>query len=557
MMQRDPCGTQAPHGARALLWAVLACVMLHAGVASAGPKDAQVLKLDDDAINNDFLATKFADAERKLKQAIALCGKAGCSTNVLAQLHRDLGIILVVSSKPDEAKARFVEALQIDPSTAIPKELKTADVEQVFASAKGGPAPAAPPKPAPPAAGPSGGEEIVHTPPSESAIMTPVPLYAELPEGMAPTKVQVRYKPFGAPNWKSVDMKKLKQGYGIELPCLEIGSTPGDLKYYIQALGPGGEVMATNGTKNAPLKVTTKTSIAGEAPRLPGKPPPKQCVGGSGTDCPPEFPGCNESKKGGGFSCDTDGECQSGQCKNGSCFSDEALETKCESDAGCEAGQWCSDGICRSPKKNWIGAAVQQDALFAPAATDVCLNQTDYSCFYSDDGSYYGGQHAVAGSSDAVAGGFTQSTTRLLLSYDRVVADNVTIGVRIGYAFGGAPAKPDGKSFFPAHGEARGAYWFGADPFIRSGIRPYVTAAFGAGQYDGKVAVKVFDGVTNPQVIDVSAWKKADSMFGAVGFGMMFPLDHNSGIVGELKGVATFPTFGLAVSLQVGFVMGI
>src|SRR6185295_889462 len=221
--------------------------------------------------------------------------------------HRDLGIILAVSSKPDEAKAQFSEAIQIDPSTQIPKELKTAEVEQLFAAVKGGPAPPPPGPPPPPKGGGSGaGEEIVHTPPAESAVMTPVPLYAELPEGMAPTRVQVKYKPFGVNDWKSVDMKKLKQGYGIELPCADVGSSPGDLRYYIQALGPNGEVMATSGTKNAPLKVSIKASLSGEPPRLPGKPPPKPCTGGAGTECPPDFPGCKEAKKGAGSICDTD-----------------------------------------------------------------------------------------------------------------------------------------------------------------------------------------------------------------------------------------------------------
>src|SRR5689334_21029949 len=93
------------------LFAGIGAGILFCPTADAAPKDAQALKLDDDAINNDYLATKFADAEKKLKQAIGLCGKTGCSPNVVAQLHRDLGIILVVASRQDEAKAQFVEAI--------------------------------------------------------------------------------------------------------------------------------------------------------------------------------------------------------------------------------------------------------------------------------------------------------------------------------------------------------------------------------------------------------------------------------------------------------------
>src|SRR5689334_23041588 len=166
-----------------LALAALACALAYALPGQAAPKDAQALKLDEDAINNDYLATKFGDAEKKLKQALALCAKAdACSANVVGQLHRDLGIVYVVASRPDEAKTQFVEALKADPSTKPPKELTTPEIEQVFSAAKGGGTPAPPPpapKP-PPAAAPGGGaDEIVHTPPAESAALTPLPLYAE------------------------------------------------------------------------------------------------------------------------------------------------------------------------------------------------------------------------------------------------------------------------------------------------------------------------------------------------------------------------------------------
>jgi hypothetical protein len=552
-----------------LVLAALALMLSLAKAADAAPRDAQALKLDDDAINNDYLATKFGDAEKKLKQGIAICGKGACSPNVVGQLHRDLGIIYVVASRPDEAKAQFVEALKVDPSTALPKELTTPEIEQVFSAAKGGPAPAPTPAPGPPAApvpGPapppakppasSGGDEIVHTPPAESAVMTPLPLYAELPESMPVTKVVIRYKAFGAPDWKSVDMKKTKTGYGIELPCAEIGTTPGDLKYFIQAVGPSGEVIATNGTKNAPLRVAIKQQITGDAPHLPGKPAPKPCSGLGGAECPPEFPGCKASKKAGGLACDVDSECQSEQCKNGTCFAEEGAETKCDSDTGCEAGQWCNAGICASAKKNWIGFAVQQDMIFAQAEQDVCLTQTDYTCF-DGEGSYYDPGHALQGRADAVAGGFTLSTTRVLLAYDRVIAANVSLGARVGYAFGGAPIAPGAKAFFPAHIEARGAYWFGSDPFVRIGFRPYVVLAVGAAQFDGKVAVKA-DSLATPMVrTDLEAWKKVGIGFGAAGFGLMYGIDHNSGVVAELKGAVGFPTSGIAASFQLGYSRGL
>src|SRR5262249_29988152 len=159
------------------------------------------------------------------------------------------GIIYVVSKRVDDGKAQFAQALQIDSATAIPKDLSTPDVNAAFAAAvqknAGGNAPAAPaaprppPRPAPPAS-----DDIHHTPPDEQAVMTAVPLFVEFSEGLSPTRFIVRYKPYGAPEWKTLDLRKLRRGYGIEIPCVEVGSTIGDFKYYLQAIGSDGEILA-------------------------------------------------------------------------------------------------------------------------------------------------------------------------------------------------------------------------------------------------------------------------------------------------------------------------
>ena len=52
--------------------------------ANAAPKDAAALKLSDDAINNDYLATNFVESEKKLRKAIAMCGASACSAQVRA-----------------------------------------------------------------------------------------------------------------------------------------------------------------------------------------------------------------------------------------------------------------------------------------------------------------------------------------------------------------------------------------------------------------------------------------------------------------------------------------
>jgi hypothetical protein len=67
---------------------------------------AAALKLDHDAIYGDLVATKYSDAEIKIKQALTMCNKAACSSKVRAQLHRDLGIVYVAGSKETNESKR-------------------------------------------------------------------------------------------------------------------------------------------------------------------------------------------------------------------------------------------------------------------------------------------------------------------------------------------------------------------------------------------------------------------------------------------------------------------
>ena len=145
-----------------------------------------------------------------------------------------------------------------------------------------------------------------------------------------------------------------------------------------------------------------------------------------------------------------------------------------------------------------------------------------------------------------------------MLAYDRVLNANLMAGARVGYAFAGAgPVAPGGKAFFPAHIEARVSYWLGTDPFIRVGVRPFLVAGFGAAQFDGKVTVRVYNqSMGSIDAYNMDAWRKVGTMFATAGVGMMYALDHDSGIVGEVKGSAGLPTTGFAASLQVGYSRG-
>jgi hypothetical protein len=563
-----------------LLTGLAAFVILIASRALAAPKDNAALKLDDDAIFNDYLATKFTDAERKLKQAVALCGRNSCSPSVLAQVRRDLGIVYVVTGRTDEARAQFAEALRLDPATSVPKDLATPEIQAIFASAGGAggggsrgggqPPDTAPEKPITGApAGPDEEEEIEHIAVGESALWTPLVIFAEMADGINPSKVQVRYKVFGSPDWKRMEMKKYRRGYGAEIPCSDIGSTPGEMRYYIQALGPSGEVIATNGTRSAPHRVILKDDPADEPRHLPGKPIPEKCKGGMQVDCPPGLPGCqSDRKKAPGAECGGDSECQAGVCLNGQCGGDpdKVQDIKCDTDAECGTGKTCKEGVCTGlSKKNWIGFAAQQDVLMLPSATSVCADSVEYVCFegsnlYNPDGTY----PIIPQAADEVKGGFATSTTRIMLSYDRTFGAHIGLGARVGYAFGGGPQAQGGKAFFPAHVEARFSYWLGKNPFSSTSIRPYLILAGGLAQFDSKVAVQVWErdttasaGPASVVAYPLTAWKKAGTSFVQAGVGALYPFDYKSGIIAEIKVMQAFSASALGANFQLGYQMGL
>jgi hypothetical protein len=552
---------------------MLAAVSLSLPASAAGPKDAAANKLADDAIQGDYLATNFAEAEKKLRKAVALCGTDACSPKVRGRIHRDLGVVLVAGlNRPEDGKAAFVEALKADPNIGLEKDLTTPDIDKVFQAAKGGgSAPSAPSKPS--AAAPVAGGDMTHTPPPEQAILTPVPLFVELPDGVTAVKVIARYKAFGTTDWKTIELRKMGNGYGAEVPCLEIGSTTGDLSYYLQATDASGDVVSTSGSRNAPNKVAIKNELSGEPPHLPGKPPPSQCRDAS--DCPPGLPGCPSGKKSGGkgwgASCDKDGECGSGlACKNGSCEtgdksggSEPAPAKSCETSSDCDAGEKCNaDKVCEGSgggvaKKLWLSFSIQQDVGYLSADRGVCgtqaTNTAQYNCLEENgDYQYSGTPDDRAG--NAITGGFKPGPTRLLIGLDYLLGSNFSMGARLGYGINvSAPA--DG-----VHAEARFVGWFGSAPFKQKGIRPYLGGVVGYSNLETKLNVPVAESAatvgTNagrPSFQTLQVWRTSGPIFAGIVGGIMIPTGSAGGVLIELKFQQFFPNSGTALSPSVGY----
>jgi len=208
-------------------------------------------------------------------------------------------------------------------------------------------------------------------------------------------------------------------------------------------------------------------------------------------------------------------------------------------------------------KANWLSLGVQQDLMLVDSKTDACAGGTGYTCF--DNGGTYYASSPYPRAGDAVNGGFTMATIRILLGYDRALTANLTLGGRIGFALGGGPARPNGSAFFPLHVEARATYWFGRSPLARSGLRFFALAAAGMAQVDAAMPVNVYDSLeayrTN-QVQHFKAWHKAGLGFGGLGGGAMVAFTPSSGLLLELKVMEMFPTPSSAAGIQLGYAVG-
>ena len=565
---------------RSRLAALVSATVLALGalshVASAAPKDAAARKIDQDAMNNDFLMADFPKAEENLKKAVDACGASGCSPNVKAQILVHLGIVQVNQGNTSAAEQSFTQAIQLDGAVRPEKDFTTPDIEKVFEAAKssagssggsGGGDTATPPGP-----GPEDGGEVQHDKVVEQMVNTPVPIWVTVPEGMPIGKVLVRYKPFGGA-WKKLNLQKKRGGWGGNIPCNDV-TTTGDLKYYISVLDNAGDPITSLGSLNKPYVTKVKNQLDGDPPALPHEPPPARCA--APEDCPPGLPGCPAAgargDKGWGASCEQTKECQAGLiCKNGSC------------EEGEEEG--ATDGPAGPHKKNWVSLTLSPDLAFV-SGNDVCGRDSQankgYACFIKDSqfgaaGQQYHGDPVASGNGNAIGGGLALSTVRAMLGYDRTFGSNIQLGARAGWAFNGGPQPDKGNAFFPFHLEARVSYWFGKDPFSRVGIRPYGFLGGGMAQVDTKVDVSVRENTcdntadpngcavrdpqgnvvqVNPQMQTVEAWRKSGQSFVGVGGGVMYAITPNLGIVGDVKVSYMFPTSGIVLSPELTGVMG-
>ena len=210
--------------------------------------------------------------------------------------------------------------------------------------------------------------------------------------------------------------------------------------------------------------------------------------------------------------------------------------------------------------KNWLSLHFEQDLLLYSSQDQVCASNAtgspeaaNYSCFKG--GARFGvspGQDIAAGPGNKVSGGIGRGTSRILIGFDRLLGENVSVGLRLGYALFGRPAGKD--KFLPFHAEIRANYWFGSAPFEGSGVRPYLSLSGGLAEVDGRVSVEYYDPARNKGTLD--AWRKTGRGFAGLGFGLMLPFAGDNGIVPELRALKMFGASGTVFDVSLGYARG-
>lgn len=215
------------------------------------------------------------------------------------------------------------------------------------------------------------------------------------------------------------------------------------------------------------------------------------------------------------------------------------------------------DDSAAAGPKNWLSLAFQQDLLSYKDTTGVCTGAAQYQCFLQ--GQQYGG-NPYRGSGNQLQGGVGFATKRILLGYDRVLGENLTLGAKLGFAFGGSPKAPGGSAFLPLHAEARGSYWFGHAPFASAGLRGYAGLALGFGEVDGHVTVEYYEndqGYANGAKGKLDAWRKTGKGFAGLHAGAAYAFTKQQQIFLELRVLQLLGATALGGAVSVGYAFGI
>jgi hypothetical protein len=368
---------------------------------------------------------------------------------------------------------------------------------------------------------------------AEQGILTPIPIGVELPASLPASRVLVHYRVHGAKGFSTLELRRAGgRTFRGEIPCLEVSTITGDVRYYIRVHDRDGAVIAFSGSRANPYVVSViheslRPDLAKSAARCPDP-----------SDCPPGLPGCG---------------------------SEPVEQIPCRSDRDCEHGTCSWDGYCEfdDRKKNWLSVSLGASAGLFPGAGACSLYSQEnrgYACF-RDDGERYLGNPVLTNEPLRVARGVLQAS----LGYERLVFYDTTLGARASYAFlGNAPDRAFATSFVPVSAELRATRYFARDPFAGSGATFFALVAAGFRMSDLRSTLTVREDPSVPSYQggndleqELEVWKRGGDGFVALGAGVLWKVSDSLAYRVELDVAESFPfsstTFVLNAGADVGF----
>jgi hypothetical protein len=505
------------------------------------------------AAEADYLGMRYTAGVARLRKAAAACGEKGCSPLTRAALVCDVATMLYRSKDQSAAEKAWKIAVKISPDIMLNPAYEQPDVAAAFIAATIGP--------------PPGRGDFAHTAPAEQKANTPLPLYFTGGGGDVEHLV-VHYLPQGGASWKTVELAKQDKGWGGVVPCVDV--TVGYFRYYVQ--GQNGHRASSGSTGDAQhvFVVPIRDQISSDAPHLPGKAPPRSC---SDTG--------QESAEG------SHPAAASGSEKTEQAKAPDKSEGSGEEKApekGEDKGEGGEAPSAHGPAKRiWIGATFGLEVMVMPSGTDLCIinpsvsgpgsaQPGDPNHLYctADNGAdfpprtpagYTQNMEIIPGQGGTSNGGVALANTRLLVSADYAITDNILIGARAGIVFNtypGQAAVNDGRtsSLGPLHLEVRGTYLFGDEPLAKLGIAPMAFGGAGISQFDASVGSTV--SLTTGETGAVNIWKTNGPGFVTAGGGIRWALTDRIAATAALRVNLAFGndfswTFGPEIGAAYGF----
>lgn len=480
-----------------LLWSLgLALVSLFAAApARAASPDARAKRLEDQAMNQDYLATDFKGAEKKLKKAVSVC-QSGCSTKRLGRILRDLATVYIVGLKdPAHGLEAMQNALAADPSLKLDPAYVTPELQSAYEAAGGKGK-----------AGPASSGELQHEPVAEQRRGTPVPVYVEVPGDVGAKKFKLYYRSAPDKSWHSRHMHPVGDGYGAEIPCDAVTGND-EVRYYVRAVDDDDRVVASAGAPDEPYKVELVQELYGDAPRLPGSEPPESCSGGGkSSKHGPALAWLSLSLDqdlafvGGDDVCSPQSQIEKGF----SCFRQDGVQYHGTPLPG--QGGHIGSGLALATTRLLLGTDLVLGSRFSVGLRLGYVLQGRAP--QSDGGKRFFPLHAEA---------------RLAYYFSK---DGMNGGGLVPFVFAaGGLAQVDVKKSVPV--------------LENRNVAPPPSQ------------------IDNPPGQRLDAWKKEGMSFAGLGGGVYWELGHHNGILADLKLMQLFPSSGTAASLELGYTLGL